>query len=131
MGGFDSTATGISKETGINKDRKCTDFLCLLVFLAFVASLFACAFYGIKHGDPKRMIAPYDGDGNFCGLDNTATGGKNMEDYSKLYFTTLQPTATSDITKSIFRSAVCAKSCPDTNDVIECVSTYYHDCVAG
>ena len=30
----------------------------------------ACVFYGFIYGDPKKMMAPYDGLGNFCGINN-------------------------------------------------------------
>jgi len=38
------------------------------------------AIYGFKHGDPKTLFAPLDGDGNFCGV---TTG---YEDYKLLHF---------------------------------------------
>ena len=37
--------------------------------------------YGIKNGDPKKMMAPYDGMKNFCGIDNTAYGGLDCTKY--------------------------------------------------
>jgi hypothetical protein len=51
--------------------------------------------YGFKNGDPKKMLAPYDGMKNFCGIDNTKdfVGGLDCTDYPNLFFPSLQPSA--------------------------------------
>jgi hypothetical protein len=56
---------------GLNTDRTCTDVLCLIVFAAFLFSMGFCTFYGYKNGNVNTLIAPLDGDKNFCGIDRT------------------------------------------------------------
>lgn len=46
----DGYAEGLNKETGINFDRGCTDFLCVVIFLVFVSCMFAVAIFGLVKG---------------------------------------------------------------------------------
>jgi hypothetical protein len=39
-------------------------------------------FYGFVHGDVKKLLAPMDGAGNFCGVGD-------FKDYPNLYFSNL------------------------------------------
>ena len=88
--------------------------ICVIVFLAFIATMFGTAFYGIAQGDPKAMIKPYDFTKSICGVNDT------VKDYGKLYFTRLAPDwgdaanpKPSTIVKKItFDEAVCVKECP-------------------
>jgi hypothetical protein len=61
-------------EKGINRDRKCQDLLCLIIFISFLGGMVACVAYGFVKGDPVKMMAPYDSLGNFCGIDNRPSG---------------------------------------------------------
>lgn len=106
----------MDRETGINLNRGCTDFFCVIFFLAFIAAMMGTAFYGLVKGHPKAMIAPYDFTNNLCGVNDT------VKDYGKLYFTTLAPTWSDanlqpsplQIAKRIFyQEAVCVKECPN------------------
>jgi len=45
------------------KDRKVTDFLCLIVFLVFLGCMGACTLYGFKKGNVAKYIAPLDRSG--------------------------------------------------------------------
>ena len=88
-----------SMKDGIVRDRACTDPLCLLIFLAMVASMGYLGWYGNEHGDVNRLTSPIDADLNICGV----TPG--YEDYSYLYlsdFSSLSVTG-------IFASGVCVK----------------------
>jgi len=99
-----------------DKDRRCTDILCCLVFFAFIVGMFWATIYGYVKGNPGKLIAPIDGDENICGY----TPG--YEDYPMLYVddivdASLNPT-------SVFSYSVCVKNCPDSaDDPIECVTT--------
>ena len=42
-----------------------------MIFITFIAGMGACVAYGFLKGDPYKMMAPYDSNGNFCGVDNT------------------------------------------------------------
>ena len=55
-------------ENGPVENRKCTDVLCCLIFLAFIIAWFICGFYGFSNGDPTLLTYPYDSDDNQCGL---------------------------------------------------------------
>lgn len=112
-----SVKTDTKISSGVVDDRSCTDLLCLLVFILFLGSMGFCTDYGIKNGDIDKMIAPIDGNGNFCGIDDYA-------DYSNLYFTYLGV----DIDE-IFDSAVCVKSCPSYGDTsLECLDADSETC---
>lgn len=52
---------------GIVKDRKMTDFLFLVLFIAFVCAMGYLTAYGLKHGKVEKLMAPLDGDDHFCG----------------------------------------------------------------
>ena len=111
---FKVTDCGMNTETGINLDRGCTDMICVVLFLAFIATMFGTAFYGIAQGDPKAMIKPYDFTKSICGVNET------VKDYGKLYFTKLapdwkdaaNPTPTDIVRRITFEEAVCVKECP-------------------
>lgn len=44
---FSATECGMNAETGINLERGCTDMLCVVLFLCFIATMLGTAFYGI------------------------------------------------------------------------------------
>jgi hypothetical protein len=78
--------------------------------------------YGFKNGDPKKMLAPFDGMKNFCGIDNTkdVVGGLDCTKYPNLFFPSLQPDTIQTDT-NFFADAVCVKKCPGSNQAtIEC-----------
>jgi len=83
-------------ETGYNKNRGCTDILCLIIFLSFLGSLVGCSIYGASQGDGK-MAAPYDRHNEFCGYGD-------REDYPNLYW----PSLIGDV-KSVLNNGVCVK----------------------
>jgi len=53
--------------SGPMANRKCTDILCLLIFLAACGGMGYVANYAISNGDPDLILAPMDADGKFCG----------------------------------------------------------------
>lgn len=54
-------------EEGPVDDRGCTDCLCYLLFIVFLGAMMGCSGYGYIYGSPGKLLAPVDGDGNFCG----------------------------------------------------------------
>ena len=98
------------------KNRRCTDILCCLVFVAFNIGMLVAAIYGYVNGNPGKLIAPIDGDGKICGYS------AGYEDYPKLYIDDIS-TAATDPT-NVFHYSVCVKECPsDASDPIECMTT--------
>eukprot|EP00740_Mantoniella_antarctica_P000711 CAMPEP_0181393730 /NCGR_PEP_ID=MMETSP1106-20121128/27352_1 /TAXON_ID=81844 /ORGANISM="Mantoniella antarctica, Strain SL-175" /LENGTH=752 /DNA_ID=CAMNT_0023515083 /DNA_START=27 /DNA_END=2285 /DNA_ORIENTATION=- len=53
-------------ETIMNKNRRCTDILFLLIFFAFMVGLFAAGIYGFANGDPRILIYGTDYQGDLC-----------------------------------------------------------------
>jgi F0F1-type ATP synthase assembly protein I len=96
-----SVANNTNIKDGCVEDRKCTDLLCLAVFLGFLGTMMGCTIWGLKNGDFTKLISPFDGQGAICGYD------KNVLDYPNLYLTDLLGS-----TKEIFASGVCVKTCP-------------------
>lgn len=58
--GFKASENGLNLETGINVNRGCTDFLCVVVFLGFIAGMASVSMFGLTHGEPRAMVKPYD-----------------------------------------------------------------------
>ena len=50
-----------------HNSRRCTDVLCCLIFLAFVVGMGFETVYGYVNGNPDKLVAPIDGNGNICG----------------------------------------------------------------
>jgi solute carrier family 44 (choline transporter-like protein), member 2/4/5 len=51
------------------KDRKCTDLLFTLLFLAFAGVMVWIGEYGMKNGETWKLTNPVDQDGKLCGHD--------------------------------------------------------------
>ena len=83
---------------GIVTDRQCTDLLCLIMFVVFLAAMFVNVIYCIKKGNIEKFMAPasfYGADGLMyentpllCGYDNETL------EYPKLYLTHFTPAIT-------------------------------------
>lgn len=92
------------------KNRSCTDIICLLLFLVFVACWVAIGIWAIKNGDPNTLLVPRDSEGRRCGLDT------EVKDLPYLFFF--------DLTKCISPTVpftgcntpqVCVTKCPTDN----------------
>ena len=114
--GYEDDAAGYKfGGTGITRaERGCTDCPFLVVFLAFVGSMGYITMLGFQEGDIAKLIAPLDGDNNFCGVS------EGTEGYDNLYITDF----TQSSVTAIFDSGVCVKECPKTaEDAFECITT--------
>jgi len=95
---------------GPMQKRGCTDILCCLLFIAFLAGMVAVAAYSLSKGNPNLIGRGYDQDGKICGY----TPG--YEDYALLYFTV--PVS------GYLNQTLCVKTCPqDTSSTIDCKTT--------
>jgi solute carrier family 44 (choline transporter-like protein), member 2/4/5 len=72
------------------EDRSCTDILFCIIFLAFLGGFGIVSLFGYQNGKPDRLLAPLDGNGRFCGIDN------EVKDYNYLYLV-LNPLESSSI----------------------------------
>ena len=71
----------------------------LVFFIAFIGTGLGFALYGLKEGDPAKLLAPYDGtrQHHFCGYDY------GFENHPLLYLTSLAGTDP----PAMFKSGVC------------------------
>ena len=73
-------------DNGMNHNRGCTDFLCLLVFIGTVVAMCMVSIYCYRQGQFQKIISPVDKNGNFCGHD------PEYLEYPNIFFTKLQNT---------------------------------------
>lgn len=52
-------------------ERRCRDVWMIILYVAFWVGLVLAAIYGVKAGDPYRLLNGVDSFGNTCGRDNT------------------------------------------------------------
>lgn len=72
-------------------NRSCTDPLCCIIFLLFIASMVGITGYALSNGNPYAMITPFDSNGNRCGLkDQGADKKQDFEPYKYKYFYNLK-----------------------------------------
>ena len=108
--------------------RSITDCLCCLIFIAGIVGFVGASAYGWFNGDPKKLLIPWDSDGNGCGFSSAT------KDYSKLYWA--EPpdmnlikdavqTLNYEAVLGILSTGICVKECPTSNpkDVLECHPT--------
>lgn len=55
-------------------EHRCTDTLCLAIFLLALAGVGWIAVYAVSRGDLRRLNRAYDYEGNVCGVDPNQTG---------------------------------------------------------
>ena len=51
----------------LEKERSCTDFLFLIIYILFWLLMIAVGIIGFVTGDPARLSYGYDFNGNVCG----------------------------------------------------------------
>ena len=108
-------------------DRKCTDVICCIIFLAFLVIMIGLGFYGIKNGDPYNILTPFDTAGNRCGAPGQGAGGAlDLTEYPLKYFSnfgysnrTAGLGARAFTKKELFMS-VCVSECPAQGDTADC-----------
>ena len=103
-------------KNGINEDRSCTDFFCLVVFGVFFVAMVAITGYTMKEGNVDKMVAPVDMHLNFCGFGDRA-------EYQKLYFAYEGITESADL----LNKGICMKSCPARHAQIDTANVHPDD----
>ena len=86
-------------EKGPLGNRRCTDMLCNLIFLAATAGIGYIGYYAVSHGDPNLIMSPYDSTGAYCGV----TPG--YENYPYLWVQNLDSSVW-------FAYTTCVSACP-------------------
>lgn len=116
------TLDGDKLQSGPVMERSCTDPICCLIFVAFIAGMAATAAYGFAKGDPKLLMTGWDADARGCGYSEAT------KDYPYLYW----PAPNLNINTSskdpaeymkIFKYSTCVKSCPsgDNTTKVQCL----------
>lgn len=55
---------------GPTKNRSCTDIICCLLFVVFIAGLGIISYFAFKYGDPSLLLNPVNSEGEMCGSGN-------------------------------------------------------------
>jgi choline transporter-like protein 2/4/5 len=102
-------------------NRRCTDFLFFLIFIAFVGAMGYISKYALANGKPEELLSPVDYDGKLCGVGD-------YSDYKHLYFlVTVKAVFEPQDSNSLFDlafSPVCIDQCPvDATSKISCKGT--------
>ena len=98
------------------KERRCTDMLCAIIFFCFLCAMGGVTIYGYVVGNPWEYIAPIDGDNHICGYSD------GYADYDYLFIADIV-SASAD-PDNAFAFGVCVKSCPsDPTATIDCIPT--------
>ncbi|XP_063226689.1 choline transporter-like 2 isoform X2 [Bacillus rossius redtenbacheri] len=97
------------------KRRSCTDVICLLLFLVFLACWGFVAYLAFRNGDPSRLLKPTDSRGRKCGLD------QGVEDKPYLFFFDLTKCVHIDVLATGCPTPqVCVATCPSVTHLEEC-----------
>ncbi|XP_065351006.1 choline transporter-like protein 1 [Cloeon dipterum] len=63
----EGSATADTEETPFVTKRRCTDAICIVLFIVFLIPLIGLLIYCIRYGDIYRILNGYDRCGNVCG----------------------------------------------------------------
>ena len=88
--------------------RQCRDYICCLIFVAFIVGCVIVCIMGVKDGDPNLILYPYDEDGYQCGRGA-------LKDYKFLYFYDVVGNLKRLNVSSIV-NGICVKKCPDNKN---------------
>lgn len=90
----------------VKKRHNCTDIICLLLFLVFIAVQIALSILiYVNAGDPKNLLLPHDSNGELC-----TSPKENL-----LYHNLLECLSPTVLVSGCSSVSVCVASCPDQN----------------
>jgi hypothetical protein len=81
-----------------------------MIFTLFFAGMFATAAYGYRFGDPKKLVMPFDSDGNLC-------SSGNLTNYPYIYWPEITASLVTNLSSVSFStdllsSTACVQACP-------------------
>jgi len=66
--------------------RRCSDILCMIIYLVFLSGMITLTFWGYANGELQVSLAPINAEGGFCGHDYTVSNPNNLnKGYPYLY----------------------------------------------
>jgi hypothetical protein len=82
----DSEATDV--RNGPVKNRRCTDILCILLYILNWFVFLFVTLYGVQDGSPTKLYRPRDFKGEYCGLDQDQQylRDRNLESFEKVSY---------------------------------------------
>ncbi|CAM4639671.1 unnamed protein product [Lepidochelys olivacea] len=95
------------------RQRSCTDIICCILFVVFLAGYIVVGILAWLYGDPRQVIYPRNSTGSYCGI-----GGNRGKPYV-LYFDLLQCVTSLNILATAMNglqcptTQICVASCPD------------------
>ncbi|XP_069093290.1 choline transporter-like protein 4 isoform X1 [Pleurodeles waltl] len=96
------------------KKRSCTDIICCVLFMAFIAGYIVVGIVAWVYGDPRQVIYPRNSTGMYCGV------GENADKPFVLYYDLLKCVLGTNIMAAAMNgmqcptTQVCVKTCPTT-----------------
>ncbi|XP_054834408.1 choline transporter-like protein 4 [Eublepharis macularius] len=100
------------------KNRSCTDIICCVLFLAFLAGYIVVGLLAWLYGDPRQVIYPRNSTGSYCGI------GENSNKPFVLYFNMINCITSLNIMAAAMNGLqcptpqVCVSSCPTNFSVV-------------
>ena len=88
------------------KKHTCTDIICTIIFLIFIAGLVVVSVFAYINGKPEELVLPHDSYGNICGKD------KAFEKKKYLLFFDLTECLSFFTSLSCPTKQVCVEKCP-------------------
>ncbi|CAM5105338.1 unnamed protein product [Natator depressus] len=95
------------------RERSCTDIICCILFVVFLAGYIVVGILAWLYGDPRQVIYPRNSTGSYCGI-----GGNRDKPYV-LYFDLLKCVTSLNILATAMNglqcptTQICVASCPD------------------
>lgn len=123
---------GKNIQDGPVQNRRCTDIICLIIFIVALCGYWMISFVGIAGGDVTKLYKPRDYSGAYCGAQENWNSGPNLESAPKLSYMMNVSHTVSDMAKQLMCStfakdkmAAMASSGTITSDQYQ---TYLCDC---
>jgi len=90
---------------GISETRRCTDIVCLFLFVLHIAAFWAVSLADSKNADPWKLVIPRDFAGDYCSVSDNWNNGTNMVSHDYQLYTMNVSATVDDIARSFACSA--------------------------
>mmetsp|Transcript_80354 Transcript_80354/g.260323 ORF Transcript_80354/g.260323 Transcript_80354/m.260323 type:complete len:934 (-) Transcript_80354:238-3039(-) len=68
------------------ENRRCTDFIWIIVFVAHWVCFVGVTILGLTDGNPQKLYSPRDYRGDYCGVEKQWNSDANLKDFGKVIF---------------------------------------------